>query len=120
MAIAVKVDEDLPGTVAEAIRKAGYDAATVHQQGMAGYPDDRLWEAVQAEGRLLVTADKGFADLRLHPPGAHSRVVLMRLPQESRRAYVALTMQLLAAIDLARLVGCVCVVTPDRLRVSRP
>ncbi len=33
---------------------------------------------VQAEGRFLVTADKGFADIRLYPPGTHGGVLLLR------------------------------------------
>jgi len=38
---------------------------------MGGWKDEALWRAVQNERRFLVTADKGFADARNYPPGAH-------------------------------------------------
>ncbi|MGE0683186.1 MAG: DUF5615 family PIN-like protein [Candidatus Binatia bacterium] len=38
-----------------------------------GLSDEQLWPQVQREGRLLVTADKGFADLREYPPGSHAQ-----------------------------------------------
>ncbi|HEY3358246.1 MAG TPA: DUF5615 family PIN-like protein [Polyangia bacterium] len=115
----VKVDEDLPRGVADALRDGGYDAQTVHEQGLSGYDDERLWRCVQAEGRLLVTADKGFADVRSHPPGTHHGIVLLRLEYESRRAYIALAIQLLATTELEALVGTIAVATPERLRIRR-
>ncbi|MBI5479228.1 MAG: DUF5615 family PIN-like protein [Deltaproteobacteria bacterium] len=116
---AVKVDEDLPRGVVDALLRRGYDATTVHAPGWAGWDDERLWQAVQAEGRLLITADKGFADARTHPPGAHHGIVLLRLEHESRRAYIGLMQRLLATTGLGSLVGTIAVVTPDRVRIRR-
>ena len=65
----VKVDEDLPKAAVQMLRDRGYKAVSVMEQGMGGYKDPLLWQAVQAEGRFLVTADKGFADIRLYAPG---------------------------------------------------
>jgi predicted nuclease of predicted toxin-antitoxin system len=113
------VDEDLPRGVADVLCDAGYDAKTVHEQGLTGYDDGRLWVRVQEEDRLLMTADKGFADVRSHPPGAHHGIVLLRLEHESRRGYIELVAQLLATTALDELVGTVAVATPERLRVRR-
>jgi predicted nuclease of predicted toxin-antitoxin system len=66
-----KVDEDLPSDIAEALRAAGQDATTVREEGLSGTPDESLWEHSQAERRCLVTADKGFANPLVHPPGTH-------------------------------------------------
>ena len=49
---------------------------------MGGYRDPVLWQAVQAEQRYLVTADKGFADTRRYKPGAHAGVLLLRPAQD--------------------------------------
>ena len=68
MAVKVKVDEDLPRAAVDLLRDWGYDAAGVYEQGMSGWKDPELWRAVQAEGRFLVTADKGFGDIRTYPP----------------------------------------------------
>lgn len=37
-----KIDEDLPAEIAQMLRAAGHDAATVAEQRMVGTPDDRL------------------------------------------------------------------------------
>lgn len=60
----IKVDEDLPKRVATLLRERGYQADTVIEQGLSGWKDANLWRKIQAESRFLITADKGFADLR--------------------------------------------------------
>jgi predicted nuclease of predicted toxin-antitoxin system len=82
----LKVDEDLPCEIADLLSAHGHVAATVAAQGWTGMADIILWQRVQNEGRWLVTADKGFADLRRFPPGSHAGVIPLRAQQESRRA----------------------------------
>jgi hypothetical protein len=53
-------------------------------------PDEILWPRVQNGHRWLMTADKGFADLRLNPPGSHGGLILLRLQEGSRHAYMEL------------------------------
>ena len=67
MAVRVKIDEDLPIQMVELFAQYGYEAGTVVEQGWQGLSDEQLWPRVQQERRLLVTSDKGFADLRTHP-----------------------------------------------------
>jgi predicted nuclease of predicted toxin-antitoxin system len=75
----IKVDEDLPRAVTALLVQAGYtETRSVVDQRIGGWTDAALWEAVQRESRFLVTADKGFADVRSHPPGEHAGVLLLR------------------------------------------
>lgn len=120
MGIRIKVDEDLPSEVAELIVLAGYDASTVVGQGWAGWKDADIWRHLQEEGRWLITADKGFADTRLFPPGSHFGVVLLRMPRESRAGYLSLVRQLLQTVKLDAYAGAVLVVTPGGVRVNKP
>ena len=78
MPIKIKVDEDLPRLAVHVLREHGYDAANVIEQGMGGWKDPKLWEAIQVEERFLVTADKGFANIQKYPPGKHVGVLLLR------------------------------------------
>lgn len=119
MPIAVKVDEDLPAEVADLLRKAGHDARTVMQEGLVGAPDEELWKQVQHEERCLFTADKGFANAQLFPPGTHAGIVLLRLPRESRAAYIRLTESFLTGMDVASAIGAIAVVTPGAIRLYR-
>ena len=119
MSSRVKIDEDLPSQIAELFAARGYDARTVVGQGWQGLPDEILWRRIQPEGRWLVTGDKGFADLRSHPPGSHAGVILLRPREESRRAYLELVEAALERIDLDESAGAVVVVTHHSLRIRR-
>lgn len=115
----IKLDEDLPRTLAELLIAAGHGVATVVEQGLGGASDAALWPILQAENRFLITADKGFADIRIHPPGTHAGVLLMRPDEDGIPALVALLKALLEQHDLARLVGTVSVATPRGIRIRR-
>jgi predicted nuclease of predicted toxin-antitoxin system len=119
MSVSIKVDEDLPADIADLLRAAGHDTATVYTQGHSGLPDEQLWPTVQQEGRMLLTADKGFANARTYPPGTHAGIVLFRLPHESRAAYVRLAKFLLGQLKLEDIAGAIVVVSPDAIRVHR-
>jgi predicted nuclease of predicted toxin-antitoxin system len=115
----VKLDEDLPRQIADLLIAQNYDAATVVGQGWQGVPDDVLWPRVQNERRWLITADKGFADLRRHPPGSHAGVILLRAQEESRRAYLELAAIALERLKLDEIAGAVVVVTYRGVRIRR-
>jgi predicted nuclease of predicted toxin-antitoxin system len=115
-----KIDEDLPRAVASLLQEAGYDEVrTVTEQGMGGWKDPLLWQALQEEGRFLVTADKGFADLRAYPPGSHAGVLLLRPDADGIGPVLELLRQVLASTDLSSLQGSLAVASPKGLRVRR-
>jgi predicted nuclease of predicted toxin-antitoxin system len=117
--IQIKVDEDLPNLVIQLLRDKGYAATGAVEQGMGGWKDPELWQAVQAEGRFLITADKGFADTRLYPPGAHAGVLLLRPDEDGIRPMLTLLQSVLSSFSLDALAGTVTVVTPRGIRIRR-
>jgi predicted nuclease of predicted toxin-antitoxin system len=119
VSVRIKVDENLPRHVAAVLHARGHDAVTVLEQGWQGFSDGMLWRRVQDERRWLMTADKGFGDLRRYPPGSHAGVILLRSPEESRRAYLALATLALERLDLDQLAGAVVVATHRGIRVRR-
>ena len=111
------MDEDLPTAVLDLVRQSGADVRSVREQGMGGWKDSDLWPAVQREKRLLITGDKGFADIRRYPPGTHSGVVLLRPDEGGIRPLVKLTRSLLDFGSLAIFEGALVGVTPRAIRV---
>jgi hypothetical protein len=91
----------------------------VIEQGMAGWKDTELWRRIQTESRFLVTADKGFADIRSYPPGTHAGVMLLRPDQDGIRPMVELIEKVLQSYDLNALAGWTTVVTSRGVRVRR-
>src|SRR5258708_811284 len=113
----IKVGEDLPAAVVEMLTAAGHDARSVCDQGMGGWKDEPLWAAVQQESRFLVTADKGFGDIRRYPPGAHAGILVLRPDEDGIDPIVALLRAVLEAHELGALAQCIAVATPRGIRV---
>ena len=60
-----KIDENLPAEVAGDLRAWGYEAETVAGEGLAGAADGTVLERARTEGRVLLTLDKGIANIRV-------------------------------------------------------
>ena len=74
----IKIDEDLPKRVPEAVQRAVPDTLTVIGEGLSGILDPALWETVQREQRFLISGDKAFANIEKYPPGSHAGVLVLR------------------------------------------
>jgi len=84
----IKIDENLPASLAQILFKLGHDAETVPQEGMAGKPDEQVWREVKKTGRFLITQDLDFSDIRQFAPGSHHGVLLVRLREPGRLALI--------------------------------
>lgn len=80
---AVKLDENVPDSVAPILRQAGHDVALARDEQLAGVPDDRVLAAASNEGRVLVSLDRGFANVLQHPPDATAGIVVIRLDEQT-------------------------------------
>ena len=120
MTLKIKVDEDLPKSVAESIRRVVPDTLTVMDERLSGILDSELWKTTQKERRFLVTGDKAFANIRQYPPGSHSGVLLLRPAEEGILQMHGLIQDVLKLGNLENLAGCIAVATPGRMRVRRP
>ena len=115
----IKVDEDLPKKLVEMVGEVIPDTTSVIGERISGASDQELWERVQAEGRFLITGDKGFADIRKHPPGHHHGVLLLRPDNPCIPEFIALIRHVLELNVIRDLGGSIAVVSPKGLRVRR-
>jgi predicted nuclease of predicted toxin-antitoxin system len=115
----VKVDEDLPKALISMLQLVGYDTTGVYEEGMGGWKDFALWEFVQAENRFFVTADKGFGDIRVYPPGTHHGVLVLRPGEDGINPVIELMQRLLTDFSLDDLIGSVTVVNPRSVRIRK-
>jgi len=116
----LKLDENLPRRVERFLRHASHDCSTVVEEGLGGANDPRVAAAASGEGRMIVTLDRGFGDVRAYPPGSHPGIVVIRGLDQSPSTLLELLQTFLSAHDLASFDGCVVVVEPGRVRVRRP
>ncbi len=115
----IKLDENLPTLVGPIVEAAGHDVDTVVDEGLAGADDPSVAAAATVEGRLVLTLDRGFVDIRRYPPGTHAGILVVRVDDQAAPAVVRTVEQLLASVDLDDLAGCVAVFRDGDLRVRR-
>lgn len=49
----IKLDENLPSRLVDALALSGHDVDSVFAEGLSGRPDEDVWAAAQAAGRFL-------------------------------------------------------------------
>lgn len=116
----VKLDENVTAHAKLLFTAAGHDVETVPDEGMTGVSDAQLLERCAQEGRLLVTFDVGFGDVREHPPGSHAGILLLRLHDQQPQTTIDVLRRVLGAHDLSALARAVVVVTDETVRIRRP
>lgn len=77
----ILVDENIPLMTVAKLKALGHDVLDIRGSPKEGMSDSSLWELAQAEQRLLVTTDKGFAARRAEP---HCGILIVRLGQPNR------------------------------------
>jgi predicted nuclease of predicted toxin-antitoxin system len=73
-----KLDENLPLEIADAFREAGHDFDSVQSEGLTGASDLIILRQIQIQNQILLTMDKGIADIRSFPPSLYPGIVLFR------------------------------------------
>jgi len=116
----IKLDENLPTTLADGLSQLGHDVDTVSQERLTGRDDSVVWQAAQKAERFLITQDLDFSDIRSFQPGTHHGLLLVRLHEPGRRA---LRQHILNAFQTGHTdewQGCFIVLTEHKLRIRRP
>jgi predicted nuclease of predicted toxin-antitoxin system len=108
-------NENFPLDAVEALRRQGHDVVWVRTDA-PGSGDRTVLKRAKAEGRVLLTFDKDFAELAFHARlPASCGIVLFRIPQSSA-AQVAT--EVLHGLELrGDWSGYFAVVEPGRLRL---
>ena len=101
----IKLDENIPGAVAELMRAREFDVDTVLERSLGGQSDPDVLAAASTEGRLLVTLDRGFGDVRSYAPGSHPWIIVLRPEDQRVPSVVAMVETLLDHHDLSSLAG---------------
>lgn len=114
------IDEDLPRSLAGALRAAGIEAEDVRDVGLRTRPDNEIFTYAVAHGLVVLSADLGFANILRFPFGSHQGIVVARFPNEiptSRLNEAILrALQSLAAEEVE---GNLIIIEPGRIRLRR-
>jgi predicted nuclease of predicted toxin-antitoxin system len=119
-AFLLKLDENLAQSHVDYLNAAGYSAERVTEEGLSGADDVVVWQRAVAEGRLFLTLDLDFADVRRFPPGSHPGILLLRPRNRSRDAVLEILRRVVQEQPLNTLAGCFAVADSNHTRIRRP
>lgn len=112
-----KIDENLPVELAEELRASGHEAATVDDQRLFGTSDRHLSEVCKTEGRIFVTLDLDFADIRTYPPDEYPGLIVLRLARQDKPHVLDVFRRTLKAVGNEPLEGRLWIVEEKRIRI---
>lgn len=112
-----KLDENLPRSARDQLTARDWDVHDVHDEGLEGSLDDRIQTICEAEGRILVTLDTDFADIRRYDPARSPGVIVLRPRDQSIRACLECLAGAIRALAVERITGTLWIVEPQRLRI---
>ena len=115
----LKIDENLHPSVADLLRQHGHDAMTVYDQGLRGHADKDVADVCQREGRVIVTLDLDFSDIRTYPPENFPGIIVLRLIDQSRPAVIRVLQRIIPLFTMEQLGGCLWIVDETKVRIRR-
>lgn len=113
------VDEDLPRSTNDVLRRYKHEAIDVRDIGLRGAKDHQIAAYAQSEGLCLLTGDFDFSDIRNYPPGEYSGFVVLKLPGTATASFILdLLESFLRQEDLVgQMPGKLAIVEPGRVRI---
>jgi len=115
-----KLDENVPAVLAADLAQIGHDAATCLSEGIAGSKDATIATHAASEGRILITFDLDFSDIRNYRPGTHSGIVVLRTHSQDIPSCRAAFARLLDSVKESDFQGNLIIVEDSRVRIRRP
>ncbi len=112
-----KIDENLPIEFAELLIAQGHDALTLFEQRLQGKADPTVAGVCLQEGRVLVTLDLDFADLRAYPPRQFPGFIVLRVEHQDKRHLLDVFRRSIPLIGQEPLEHCLWIVEETRVRI---
>lgn len=112
-----KIDENLPSELVADLRNLGHESDTVFEECLSGAPDPVLVEAASKEKRILLTLDKGIANLEQYPAEHHAGIVLFRPIRTGRGSVLTFVRERLPSLLELDLAGRLTIVSSSRIRI---
>ncbi len=114
------IDENLPRSLAPALKELGFSVKDVREHGLRGHPDEDIYAFAQKERAVIISGDLGFGDMVRHPLGSHHGMVIVRLPNEmsaeKRNKEICSVVEDLKDTSLS---GAVVIISPGKVRIRK-
>ena len=112
----LKINEDLPSECAGILRGGGFEADTVADEQLTGAEDATVGVRCRSEGRVLITLDLDFANIRAYPPAEYAGIIILRPKRQDKHAVLTLVDRIALVLANRAPAGELWIVEPDRMR----
>jgi predicted nuclease of predicted toxin-antitoxin system len=112
-----KIDENLPSEFVDILGQAGHKADTVRDEELGGKIDEIVAEFCQAEGRVLITLDRDFSDIRQYPPERYPGIIAISVRRQSKPRLLGILQQVLAMLGSQPIQHRLWIVEDGRIRI---
>lgn len=112
-------DENVSRSVIRWLRERGHDVLDVEEAGLVGEDDANILERALAEDRVVITHDKDFGQVLVHPQRHYGGVILIRLRNPTPSITCQALQRALANIAETKWSGQVVVVEEALIRISQ-
>src|SRR6266480_5871337 len=116
----LKLDENLPESLATILASLGHDVDTARQEGLAVLDDDVVWAASKSLDRCLMTQDLDFSNINQFAPGTHPGIMLLRLGSPGRMSLIKRIEAIFRTERVEDWKSCFVVITDRKIRIRRP
>jgi len=116
----LKLDENFDVRLVPDLEKKGFDADTVIDEGLAGSPDEAIYDASRAAGRTLVTLDLDFSNPLRFSPAASDGIVVVRPPKAILSSIRATLWSVLSKLKTGHVKGKLWILEAGRIREHDP
>lgn len=113
------LDQNVSPKVTAYLRALGHDAVDTRDLGLQRVRDATLWQQARAEGRILITFDRGFSDLRHYPGGFGPGLIVLRLTRAASAVVFARLTDLLQRFSAEQIQDCLITITDTKIRFRR-
>jgi len=76
------IDENMPRSTAEALKKIGHESIDVRDYNLSGKSDEEVFKFAQNEKAIIITADRGFGNILRFPLGKHNGIIIANFLNE--------------------------------------
>ncbi len=112
-----KTDENVPRAIVEILRRRNYDAYSVGEQHLNGFPDDEVARICRSEDRIIITLDLDFSDIRTYSPSDYSGIIVLRPHHQAITCLESMVDRVLDALKSQTINGRLWIVDDYRIRM---
>lgn len=99
------------------LRDAGHDVQTVLEECLGGSADSKILDVCRTEGRVLITYDLDFSDIRLYPPATHKGIWVLRPQTQSIDSVLALLKGALGVLETESTLSRLWIIESSQVRI---